>query len=90
MLISSADVPVVLVPFLTNISLKSRILFICSPIIYRIVLMEDAMDCLMSFKDFIYAFQIQFYYEGEPGYYKVKKLIRHVMQTEVCLHICVL
>ncbi|XP_065148437.1 centriolar satellite-associated tubulin polyglutamylase complex regulator 1 [Paramisgurnus dabryanus] len=29
----------------------------------RIVLMDDAMDCLMSFSDFIYSFQIQFYYE---------------------------
>ncbi|MBN3308660.1 CK049 protein, partial [Amia calva] len=29
----------------------------------RIVLMDDAMDCLMSFADFLYAFQIQFYYE---------------------------
>ncbi|KAK6472554.1 UPF0705 protein C11orf49-like protein [Huso huso] len=29
----------------------------------RIVLMDDAMDCLMSFPDFLYAFQIQFYYE---------------------------
>ncbi|XP_069479290.1 centriolar satellite-associated tubulin polyglutamylase complex regulator 1 isoform X2 [Ambystoma mexicanum] len=28
----------------------------------RIVLMEDAMDCLMSFSDFLFAFQIQFYY----------------------------
>ncbi|XP_063294837.1 centriolar satellite-associated tubulin polyglutamylase complex regulator 1 isoform X1 [Pelobates fuscus] len=28
----------------------------------RIVLMDDAMDCLMSFSDFIYACQIQFYY----------------------------
>ncbi|XP_007885845.1 UPF0705 protein C11orf49 homolog isoform X1 [Callorhinchus milii] len=28
----------------------------------RIVLMDDAMDCLMSFVDFLYAFQIQFYY----------------------------
>ncbi|XP_063800724.1 centriolar satellite-associated tubulin polyglutamylase complex regulator 1 [Pseudophryne corroboree] len=28
----------------------------------RIVLMDDAMDCLMSFSDFLYAFQIQFYY----------------------------
>ena len=27
--------------------------------------MDDAMDCLMSFTDFLYAFQIQFYYEGE-------------------------
>ncbi|KAM9301922.1 centriolar satellite-associated tubulin polyglutamylase complex regulator 1 [Gastrophryne carolinensis] len=28
----------------------------------RIVLMDDAMDCLMSFSDFLYAIQIQFYY----------------------------
>ena len=35
----------------------------------RIVLMDDAMDCLMSFSDFLLAFQIQFYYSGEslPG-----------------------
>ncbi|KAM9854527.1 centriolar satellite-associated tubulin polyglutamylase complex regulator 1 [Aulostomus maculatus] len=29
----------------------------------RIVLMDDAIDCLMSFSDFIYAFQLQFYYQ---------------------------
>ncbi|KAJ8251916.1 hypothetical protein COCON_G00212280 [Conger conger] len=29
----------------------------------RIVLMDDAMDCPMSFADFLYAFQIQFYFE---------------------------
>nr|XP_026692238.1 uncharacterized protein LOC100177643 isoform X2 [Ciona intestinalis] len=29
----------------------------------RVVLMDDALDCLMSFPDFLYAFQIQFYYE---------------------------
>ncbi|XP_071122281.1 centriolar satellite-associated tubulin polyglutamylase complex regulator 1-like isoform X1 [Mytilus galloprovincialis] len=29
----------------------------------RIILLDDAMDCLISFSDFIYAFQIQFYYE---------------------------
>ncbi|XP_032240720.2 centriolar satellite-associated tubulin polyglutamylase complex regulator 1 [Nematostella vectensis] len=29
----------------------------------RIILMDDAMDCLISFADFLYAFQIQFYYE---------------------------
>uniref|UniRef100_A0A452EI66 Centriolar satellite-associated tubulin polyglutamylase complex regulator 1 n=1 Tax=Capra hircus TaxID=9925 RepID=A0A452EI66_CAPHI len=28
----------------------------------RIVLMDDAMDCLMSFSDFLFAFQVQFYY----------------------------
>ena len=33
-------------------------------LIYRIVLMEDAMDCLMSFSDFLSAFQMQLYYEG--------------------------
>lgn len=26
--------------------------------------MDDAMGCLMSFSDFIYSFQIQFYYKG--------------------------
>ncbi|PVD34117.1 hypothetical protein C0Q70_05380 [Pomacea canaliculata] len=29
----------------------------------RIVLIDDALDCLISFSDFIYAFQVQFYYE---------------------------
>ncbi|XP_070566793.1 centriolar satellite-associated tubulin polyglutamylase complex regulator 1-like isoform X2 [Ptychodera flava] len=29
----------------------------------RIILMDDAMDCLMSFSDFLYAFQLQLYYE---------------------------
>ncbi|XP_067292364.1 centriolar satellite-associated tubulin polyglutamylase complex regulator 1 isoform X2 [Pseudorasbora parva] len=29
----------------------------------RIVLSDDATDCLMSFSDFIYSLQIQFYYE---------------------------
>ncbi|XP_077178492.1 centriolar satellite-associated tubulin polyglutamylase complex regulator 1 isoform X1 [Paroedura picta] len=28
----------------------------------RIVLMDDAVDCLMSFSDFLFAFQVQFYY----------------------------
>lgn len=27
--------------------------------------MEDAMDCLMSFSDFLSAFQMQLYYEGQ-------------------------
>ena len=27
--------------------------------------MDDAQDCLISFPDFIYAFQTQFYYEGK-------------------------
>lgn len=30
----------------------------------RMVLMDDAGDCLLSFSDFIYAFQLQFYYQG--------------------------
>lgn len=30
----------------------------------RIVLMDDALDCLMSFADFLFAFQLQFYYQG--------------------------
>ncbi|XP_075899000.1 centriolar satellite-associated tubulin polyglutamylase complex regulator 1 [Nelusetta ayraudi] len=29
----------------------------------RIVLMDDALDCLMSFADFLFAFQLQFYYQ---------------------------
>uniref|UniRef100_A0A3P8S528 Centriolar satellite-associated tubulin polyglutamylase complex regulator 1 n=1 Tax=Amphiprion percula TaxID=161767 RepID=A0A3P8S528_AMPPE len=29
----------------------------------RIVLMDDAINCLMSFSDFLYAFQLQFYYQ---------------------------
>lgn len=29
----------------------------------RIVLMDDAIDCLMSFSDFLYAFQLQLYYQ---------------------------
>ncbi|XP_070200000.1 centriolar satellite-associated tubulin polyglutamylase complex regulator 1-like isoform X2 [Littorina saxatilis] len=29
----------------------------------RIVLIDDALDCLISFTDFIYAFQVQFFYE---------------------------
>ncbi|XP_077453284.1 centriolar satellite-associated tubulin polyglutamylase complex regulator 1 [Stigmatopora argus] len=29
----------------------------------RIVSMDDGLDCLMSFSDFIYAFQLQFYYQ---------------------------
>ena len=32
---------------------------------FRIILMEDAIDCLMSFPDFLYAFQTQFFYEGK-------------------------
>uniref|UniRef100_A0A8C9AKS0 Centriolar satellite-associated tubulin polyglutamylase complex regulator 1 n=1 Tax=Prolemur simus TaxID=1328070 RepID=A0A8C9AKS0_PROSS len=41
-------------PFPTSLSLSSPG--------FRIVLMDDAMDCLMSFSDFLFAFQIQFYY----------------------------
>ncbi|KAK3612570.1 hypothetical protein CHS0354_024558 [Potamilus streckersoni] len=29
----------------------------------RIILLDDALDCLISFSDFIFAFQIQFYFE---------------------------
>ncbi|XP_065070677.1 centriolar satellite-associated tubulin polyglutamylase complex regulator 1-like isoform X1 [Rhopilema esculentum] len=29
----------------------------------RIILMDDAMDCLMSFSDFLYGFQLQFFFE---------------------------
>ena len=30
--------------------------------------MDDALDCLISFSDFVYAFQIQFCYDGEFAY----------------------
>ena len=33
--------------------------------------MEDAMDCLMSFPDFLYAFQTQFFYEGKLANFAV-------------------
>ena len=33
--------------------------------LFRIILLDDALDCLISFTDFIYAFQVQFYYEGK-------------------------
>lgn len=36
--------------------------------IFRIILMEDAIDCLMSFPDFLYAFQTQFFYEGKEDF----------------------
>lgn len=29
----------------------------------RIAVMDDTIDCLMSFSDFLYAFQLQFYYQ---------------------------
>ncbi|KAL5006675.1 hypothetical protein ScPMuIL_015481 [Solemya velum] len=29
----------------------------------KIILLDDALDCLISFSDFVYAFQVQFYYE---------------------------
>ena len=35
----------------------------------RIVLMDDAIDCLMSFSDFLYALQLQLYYQGTAAYY---------------------
>ena len=34
-----------------------------------IIFMEDALDSLTSFADFIYAFQIQFYFEGREVKY---------------------
>ena len=36
----------------------------------RIILMEDAMDCLISFTDFLYAFQVQFCYDGRTVEHK--------------------
>jgi len=48
---------------------KFKILFL------RIILLDDAMDCLISFSDFIYAFQIQFYYEGM--YIELEEILIH-------------
>jgi len=31
----------------------------------RIVLVDDSLDCLISFTDFIYALQLRLYYDGE-------------------------
>ncbi|OCT81986.1 hypothetical protein XELAEV_18024494mg [Xenopus laevis] len=47
-----------------------------------IVLMDDAMDCLMSFSDFLYAFQIQFYSSGAlPD--KADLLVDEVLDKEL-------
>ena len=37
--------------------------------------MEDAMECLISFSDFLYAFQVQLYYEGTVWMYSVGRII---------------
>ena len=39
------------------------------------------MDCLISFSDFLYAFQAQFYYEGENS--KLKHLTKNVIEYEI-------
>lgn len=46
----------------------------------RIILLDDAMDCLISFSDFIYAFQIQFYYEEFIE--KVHEMYQSLVQTQ--------
>ena len=53
--------------FLNVISEMSAILSgpQCVSLPSRIILMEDAMDCLISFTDFLLAFQAQFYYDGQ-------------------------
>ena len=50
--------------------------------------MDDAVDCLMSFSDFLLAFQIQFYYSGEsPG--PTWLLSWHMSLSYPCpLHLC--
>lgn len=45
----------------------------------RIILMDDALDCLISFTDFIYAFQTQFYYEEFLD--KCLEIYQTMMQT---------
>jgi len=36
----------------------------------RIVLVDDSLDCLISFTDFVYALQLQLYYAGASCLYK--------------------
>ena len=52
--------------------------------------MDDAVDCLMSFSDFLFAFQIQFYYSGEslPGPLRLLPG-PHALSYPVALSICV-
>ena len=54
-------------PVSTNFTIYKSDVFL---FVFRIILLDDALDCLISFTDFIYAFQVQFYYEGE-SYRKV-------------------
>ncbi|XP_021373690.1 UPF0705 protein C11orf49 homolog isoform X2 [Mizuhopecten yessoensis] len=46
----------------------------------RIILLDDALDCLISFADFIYAFQVQFYYEEFME--KCHEIYLSLMQTQ--------
>ena len=49
-------------PVNTNFTIYKSDVFL---FVFRIILLDDALDCLISFTDFIFAFQVQFYYEGE-------------------------
>lgn len=46
----------------------------------RIILLDDALDCLISFTDFIYAFQVQFYYEEFLD--KCSEIYQSMIQTQ--------
>ncbi|XP_069132657.1 centriolar satellite-associated tubulin polyglutamylase complex regulator 1-like isoform X2 [Argopecten irradians] len=46
----------------------------------RIILLDDALDCLISFADFIYAFQVQFYYDEFME--KCHEIYLSLMQTQ--------
>ncbi|XP_041367252.1 UPF0705 protein C11orf49 homolog isoform X2 [Gigantopelta aegis] len=46
----------------------------------RIILIDDALDCLISFVDFIYAFQVQFYYEEFLE--KSTEIYQSILQTQ--------
>jgi len=48
---------VLLVPFFS----RHRVVVFCT----RIVLVDDSLDCLISFTDFVYALQLRLYYDGE-------------------------
>ena len=51
--------------------------------------MEDAVDCLMSFPDFLYAFQTQFFYEGNNGLKGLKLLkFENIVSLQVAKIMC--
>lgn len=68
------------VPFCTCISVPESITT-WSP--SRIILMDDAMDCLISFTDFLYAFQVQFCYDGLCSYLLHVPFFNHTLFADL-------